>query len=242
MKFEEVSKSDKLEVEKEFLSNDKIPNAKSSWLDYLGMQYLYIFILVILVSVACTNCHNGNRVASHVQKKKDYSTNIKEAEKYCKRKKLNRDFFFLIDLAEHSGYKRFYQWDFNKKSFVDTFMVSHGCGNKLWGSDQTKEKAEVSNQEDSHKSSVGKYIIGEKGVSQWGINVNYRLYGQESTNRNACKRAIVLHSWDAVKDEPQYPKGTPEGWGCPAVSNNAMRKIDKSIKSSRKKTLLWVLN
>jgi hypothetical protein len=200
--------------------------------------FLYVTLFVLL-TVSCNSCENETEV---VQEKKDYSTKIKEAEKYCERKNLNKDFFFLIDLAEHSGYKRFFQWDFNKKSFVDTFMVSHGCGNKPWESDQTKEKAEVSNQEDSHKSSVGKYIIGERGVSQWGINVNYRLYGQESTNRNASKRAIVLHSWDFVKDKPQYPKGTPEGWGCPAVSNNSMRKIDKLLKGSNKRTLMWILN
>ena len=200
--------------------------------------FLYVTLFVLL-AVSCNSCENETEI---VQEKKDYSIKIKEAEKYCERKNLNKDFFFLIDLAEHSGYKRFFQWDFNKKSFVDTFMVSHGCGKELFSAYFTSDKAVVSNVPNSHKSSVGKYIIGQRGISKWGIKVKYLLHGQESTNNNAAKRAIVLHSWEMVKDNAVYPAGTAEGWGCPAVSNNAMRKIDKSIKSSKKRTLLWILN
>ncbi len=101
--------------------------------------------------------------------------------------------------------------------------------------------AETRNTANSYASSEGKYIIGERGYSQWGINVKYLLHGMDETNSNALQRIIVLHGWDQVTDTPLYPDGTPEGWGCPAVSNNAMRKLDALLKSSEKRVLMWVV-
>ncbi len=164
-----------------------------------------------------------------------------EAKKYCNLNDLNQDFFFLVDLKRHSGLKRFYVWNFDKDTLDHSFLVSHGCGDNPWGKDDSKENATVSNEDGSHKSSVGKYIIGKRGYSSWGINVNYKLHGKDATNSNALKRLIVLHSWDAVPDEEVYPNGTPEGWGCPALSNSAMRLIDDKVRNSKKKVLLWVI-
>lgn len=119
-------------------------------------------------------------------------------------------------------------------------MVSHGCGDNQWGRTSSKENAPVSNEFDSHSSSIGKYVISERGVSQWGIKVNYILQGKDKTNSNARSRAIVLHSWEAVSDYEVYPQGTPEGWGCPAVSNESMKEIDELLKAN-KKVLMWIV-
>ena len=73
-----------------------------------------------------------------------------------------------------------------------------------------------------------------------GIHVKYLLHGLESSNSIALRRDIVLHSWERVSDEEVYPDGTPEGWGCPAVSDNDMRLIDQKLKSLGKKVLMWV--
>jgi hypothetical protein len=67
------------------------------------------------------------------------------------------------------------------------------------------------------------------------------MYGQDPTNSNAVKRVVVLHSWDYTPDEEVYPDGTPESWGCPAVSNTTMKKLDELLGSSNKKMLLWVV-
>ncbi len=120
-------------------------------------------------------------------------------------------------------------------------MVSHGCGSHFWKMDFTKENPKISNEPESHCSSVGKYIIGNKGVSEWGIKVNYHLAGMDKTNSNASKRNVVLHSWNAVPENEVYPDGTPEGWGCPAVSNHSLKKMIKNIESEEKRTLLWVI-
>lgn len=175
-----------------------------------------------------------------LQKSINYTPYFNEAQQYCKEKNLNQELFFLVDLGVHSGLKRFHIYDFKNKKFLQSFLVSHGCGDSVWGATHTREDAVVSNQVDSHCSSTGKYIVLNRGVSQWGIKVNYLLDGKEKTNSNALKRAIVLHSWEEVSNEEVYPQGTPEGWGCPAVSNESMRLID-SILQKNKKVLFWII-
>ena len=108
----------------------------------------------------------------------DYSTYYKEAQQYCKRNNLNQDTFFLIDLGIHSGLKRFFVYDFKKNKITKSYMVSHGCGDNSWGATMSKENAPISNEFDSHCSSIGKFIILDRGVSQWGIKVNYVLQGK----------------------------------------------------------------
>lgn len=164
-----------------------------------------------------------------------------EAKAFCKEHHLNTDFCYFVDLSLHSGLKRFFIWDFQQDSIENSFLVSHGCYTYPWGKDASKQKAIVSNVDGSHASSVGKYIIGNRGQSEWGIGVNYLLHGQDNTNSNALKRQIVLHSWDEVPDNEIYPKGTPEGWGCPAMSNNGMKTVDEMLKASDENVLLWVI-
>lgn len=174
--------------------------------------------------------------------KKDLSKYADTAYTFCRKNNLNKNFYFLIDLKEHSGYKRFYVWDFTINKSVDTFMVSHGCGKSLWQYDLTRESPSISNTPNSHCSSVGKYIIQERGCSKFGIGIKYNLKGVDKTNNNARKRAIVLHSWDKVSDFELYPDGTAEGWGCPAVSNNSMVKLDNMLKNKKENTLMWIIN
>lgn len=173
---------------------------------------------------------------------RDYTAHYTEAESFCKSKNLNQDFFILIDYAAHSGTDRFFIYNFKMQKVVDSFPVSHGCYTAPWGQTQTKAKAILSNIEESHAASKGKYLIRQRGVSQWGIKVNYVLDGLEATNNKARQRFIVLHSWEAVADQAVYPDGTPEGWGCPAISNQNMRKVDDLLQRQRKNTLLWAID
>lgn len=201
------------------------------------MRSLSLLSFIIVVSIGCNN-------ASGDVNNKESLTSIRakalQAKRFCGDRKLNSDFYIHIDLSRHSGLKRFFIWDFVGDSITHSFLVSHGCCQSVWGMDLTKQEAGASNVDGSHCSSIGKYIIGERGYSNWGIHVKYLLHGLESTNNNALQRDIVLHSWERVSDEEVYPEGTSEGWGCPAVSNNAMRLIDQKLKASGKKVLMWV--
>lgn len=170
----------------------------------------------------------------------NYNVYYEEAQQYCQKNNLNQDKFILIDLGLHSGLKRFFIYDFKLNKVIKTFMVSHGCGASVWGKTFTKDNAPISNEPDSHCSSIGKYLVLNRGISQWGIKVNYLLQGKDKTNSNAINRAIVLHSWEAVPNNEVYPEGTPEGWGCPAVSNESMQEIDSFLEHN-KKILFWII-
>jgi hypothetical protein len=210
-----------------------------------------LFIFCLLFVFSCNKENKATTVAENKQENEiasseksrvaiNYSDYYKEAEQYCKKNNLNKSKFILIDLGIHSGYKRFFVYDFKKKEVSKSYMVSHGCGDNQWGRTSSKEKPQISNEFDSHCSSVGKYVILDRGVSQWGIKVNYVLQGKDKTNSNARSRAIVLHSWDAISDHEVYPEGTPEGWGCPAVSNESMKEIDELLKTNEK-VLMWII-
>ncbi|WP_117585884.1 murein L,D-transpeptidase catalytic domain-containing protein [Chryseobacterium luteum] len=142
-------------------------------------------------------------------------------------------------MSLHSGIKRFFVWDFKTKKVVRKYLVGHGCGPNPWSSDGSRDNPQFSN-EDSHLSSLGKYKLLERGYSEWGINVKYVMHGLEKTNSNALKRCIVFHSWDQMSDDEVFPKGSPEGWGCSTVSNNAMKEIDPMIQKTGKPVLIWI--
>lgn len=165
-----------------------------------------------------------------------------EALKFCKRKNFNTDFCILMDLSLHSGVFRPFIWDFKQKKITGKYLAGHGCGNSLWSMDFTKDSPKFSNEDGSHLSSLGKYKLGERGYSEWGINVKYLMHGLDSTNSNALKRFVVFHSWDKMKDEETFPGGSPEGWGCPTVSNKALKEIDSILIKSKKPVLFWMYN
>lgn len=198
------------------------------------MHYIKIFLLTFLFF----SCQK--EVPKEEIKPKDYSSFLKEAKDYCQKNNLNQNKFILIDLALHSGLKRFFVYDLKSNKLSKSYMVSHGCGTHMWSWTSSKENAPISNEPDSHCSSIGKYVISSRGVSQWGIKVNYLLIGKDKTNSNAVKRAIVLHSWEKVPSNEVYPEGTPEGWGCPAVSNESMKEIDQLL-TTNKSMLMWIV-
>jgi hypothetical protein len=203
------------------------------------------FIFSVLLAVAACAGEVDKplkETSSKVIDQEKYEQYAADALDYCNKKGLNQDFFYLVDMGLHSGYKRFHVWDFKQSKITKSYMVSHGCGHLPWSSTYSMEQARFSNQEGSKLSSLGRYIIKERGGSQWGIGVKYLIHGVDATNSNALRRAIVLHSWEQVPDEEVFPKGTPEGWGCPAVSNDSMREIDAMLRKAGANTLMWIVD
>lgn len=159
---------------------------------------------------------------------------------YNKKFGFNERFCILIDMSIHSGLKRFVVWNFKKDTIVYSFLVGHGCCDNSWNDNESAAKAKFSNEDGSHCSSIGKYKIGERARSDWGVNIKHVLHGLDKTNNNARKRFIVFHSWEVVSDEEIYPEGTPEGWGCPTISNKSFHLIDKILQKSEKPVLMWI--
>lgn len=194
-------------------------------------------ILFKQVSISTTNNKAKETYALDTIRLKEKA---KLAMSYAKENSLNTKYVVLIDMQIHSGRKRLFLWDFKQHKIILSGLSSHGCGTLEWGADNSKTSPKFSNIPDSHLSSLGKYKIGNRGWSNWGINVNYKLHGLEKTNNNAYKRVIVLHSWEAVKEIEPYPIGTPEGWGCPAINNAVMKKLDQFLKQEKTSVLLWI--
>ncbi|WBZ95309.1 murein L,D-transpeptidase catalytic domain family protein [Chryseobacterium wangxinyae] len=216
------------------------------------MKTLSIFFILICF-LSCKNKREinerntlQNTIIKEVEKPKlDLNKTKKkaaEALEFCKRKKMNTDFCILIDMSLHSGVNRFVVWDFKANRIKTKHLVGHGCGNNKWNSDESKESPTFSNEDGSHLSSLGKYKLSERGQSDWGINVKYLMHGLDETNNNAIKRFIVFHSWNLMSDNEVFPNGSPEGWGCPTISNNAMREIDPMIQKSENPVLMWIYN
>lgn len=164
----------------------------------------------------------------------------KEALSFCKTKKFNTNFCILIDMSLHSGVKRFFVWDLKGDSILNSFLVGHGCCNNPWSRDDSKDSPKFSNVDGSHCSALGKFKLGERAYSDWGIHIKYVMHGLDKTNNNALSRLIVFHSWEVVSDTDVYPAGTPEGWGCPTISNNSMKIIDPKLKTSKQPVLMWI--
>jgi hypothetical protein len=214
---------------------------------------IFSLIFVFLFSFSCkTETKNAIKLVNEqqterIEKKPEIDFNktklkAEEALQFCKSKNFNTDFCILIDMSLHSGIKRFFVWNFKTRSLSKKYLVGHGCGSNQWSSDGSKDNPKFSNEDGSHLSSLGKYKLQGRGHSDWGIHVKYLMQGLEETNSNALKRFIVFHSWNLMSDEDTFPKGSPEGWGCPTISNNAMKEIDPMLQSSKKPVLMWIYN
>ncbi|WP_291136117.1 murein L,D-transpeptidase catalytic domain-containing protein [Flavobacterium sp. UBA7663] len=194
------------------------------------------FLLLIAV---CFFCCNNSEVETLTVK--DYNSYHKEAKTFCKENDYNESYYFLVDLSIHSGKNRFFIYDFKTKKVLDRNLVTHGSCDQFEENPDKWKKVKFDHRIDSHCSMKGKYKIGNRDYSSWGINVKYWLHGLESTNKNAEKRVVVLHSWSAVKNKEVYPKYSPLSWGCPAVSDAFMGKLDERLQQSEKPVLLWIV-
>lgn len=194
------------------------------------------FLLLAILSFLC--CNNAER---NIDAPKDYSKIHAEALTFCQKEKFGEEYYFLIDLSVHSGKNRFFIYDFASKKVLEKSLVTHGSCDQFEENPEKWEKVKFDHRVDSHCSMKGKYKIGNRDYSSWGINVKYWLHGLEASNINAEKRVVVLHSWNAVKNKEVFPKYSPLSWGCPAVSNEFMKKLDIRLQQSEKPVLLWII-
>jgi hypothetical protein len=152
---------------------------------------------------------------------------------YAMAKDLSTTYCFLIDMSIHSGRKRFFVYDLERNMVIMSGLVSHGSCNETF-----LDQAKFSNAPGGNCTSQGKYKVGEKYHGQYGKS--YKLYGLESTNSNAYKRAIVLHSYSCIPDEEIYPRVACNSSGCAGVSPAFFEKLSSIIDKSKKPIVLWI--
>ena len=183
-------------------------------------------------------------LSQHTRQQEESNTRTegkaKEALSFCQTNGYNTDFCILIDMKIHSGKYRMFVYNFNNQKVERKALCAHGCGkgNKK----STGAQPIFSNEDGSLLTSLGKYKIGIRSYSQYGINVHYKLHGLETSNKNAFKRTIVLHAHTPVPSVEMYPSHMPMGWsyGCPVIDNETMTYLDTKLKNTKKPVLLWI--
>ncbi len=198
--------------------------------------------MIRLTALLCLYIFSCAKPVEEIPATKNYSPQHTKALTYCKQKGFSQEYYFLVDLSVHSGRNRFFVYDFMQKKVSAQNLVTHGSCDVFDNNPEKYSIAKFDNREDSHCSSLGKYKIGKRDYSSWGINVKYWLEGLEATNNNARSRVVVLHSWEAVANSEIYPKHSPLSWGCPAVSDTFMRMLDTKLQATGKPVLLWIVN
>lgn len=167
-----------------------------------------------------------------------FNERVAEALHYSIVNKLNISYCILIDMSIPSGKNRLFVYDFKNHKVIIQGLCAHGSGG---GS--TPFKAVFSNKINSNCSSLGKYKVGSRAYSKWGINVHYKMHGLDSSNSNAYKRIVVLHSYTPVPEYEIHPYGLfGVSKGCPVVADLTMIGIDNLIKKGGKNMLLWIYN
>lgn len=201
--------------------------------DYL----VYFFSIVFVVFFSCQTLDKETDSILEV----DYTLIHQEAKTFCSIHQMNEQFYILVDMNIHSGLNRFFVVDLNSYDLLDQGLVTHGACDVYEPNPDKYKTPKFSNRDGSHCSSIGKYKIGKRDYSSWGIKIKYWLHGLETTNNNSVKRVVVLHSWEAVEDNEIYPNYSPLSWGCPAVSDAFMRRLDDRLKNLDKPVLLWIV-
>lgn len=171
---------------------------------------------------------------------KQLAIKTKEALDFAKANNFDTENVVLIDFAIHSGKERFFVWSYAENKAILKSLVAHGYGKGEYES--TNDKIFFSNIPNSYTSSLGKYRLGIRSPSQYGIKIHYKMHGLEQTNNKAYERYIVLHSYQDFPNEVIFPFHLPLGYsqGCPVIDDESMRKMDKLLQSKQKPVLLWI--
>ena len=145
-------------------------------------------------------------------------------EGYNKITDRRRNVLTLIDFSKPSTEERLYVFDMEQKKLLFSSLVSHGknSGNMYATS--------FSNQEGSHKSSLGFYLTENTYPGKNGYSLI--LEGlEEGINDHARQRAIVVHG--AAYANPsviQHGGRLGRSFGCPALPQKLNKPIIDAIK------------
>lgn len=152
-------------------------------------------------------------------------------QQYAKSHHFNNHICFMVDMSIHSGSNRFFVYDLQKDSVLQSGLVAHGYGNGS-GSGTVY----FSNVPGSNSSSVGKYKIGASYMGRFGLA--YKLHGLEPTNSNAFNRFVVLHAHECVPDTEIAPNPLCMSQGCPTVSPAFLSTLSTYLDASSRPVLL----
>ena len=203
------------------------------------MRIPVTFLIITLFFFSCKkekqNFFASNNTVAVETNVLDYSDEINKIKAFAKKGSYNKDIAFMIDYGMHSGRKRFFVIDLKKDKIIKKSLVCHGDGK---GINTTGIPTVFSNKSETHLSSLGMAVMGERAYSSWGKNFKYWIDGLEKTNNNMRKRVVVLHGWKGMPEKETYPNPIATSWGCPTVSVDVLDELDGILKEN-KKVLLY---
>ncbi len=125
----------------------------------------------------------------------------------------------VIDYSLPSTVARLWVLDLERRSLVYEELVAHGRGS---GEDRATD---FSNDEGSHKSSLGLFVTLDTYRGKHGRSL--RLRGLEpGVNDRATERAIVIHGADYVSRAFAAEHGRlGRSFGCPALTQSAAPRV-----------------
>lgn len=212
------------------------------------MQKIFLYIVFFLIpfnnfsfvknnptlsTVSANNASEGEKLYSEM--KLDTLINFKAFEQailgYNSLKVKNKGILTLIDFSKPSTQKRFYVLDIKNHKLLYSSYVSHGRNSG------ENYATSFSNQDGSHKSSLGFYLT--ENTYQGNNGYSLILEGLEKgVNDQAKKRAIVIHGADYCSESVIKSSGRlGRSFGCPALPHEVSKPIINTIKDG---TLLFI--
>lgn len=202
------------------------------------MKFLFSSLFLILISCNQVDTKKEEQVDSSAknitEETSPYKPNLRNIKSFLSaHSNYNQQLAIYIDMKISSGKSRLFVVDLKKDSILSKGLVAQGVNTK----NDESGKLIFSNDPNSNCSSLGRYKIGGKYKGRFGDA--YKLHGLDKTNSNAFARNVVLHSYYRVPDEEQdYPIMC--SLGCPMVSINFLRKLEKYIDESSKSVLMEI--
>ena len=192
---------------------------------YILLSFIGVFFIFITLNIGLNTFERSFR-----------DVDYEELKDYCHKKGLSENYAIVVDFSKSSGKHRFFVCDLKKYEIISSSLCAHGSGK---GSTMTKPV--FSNEVGSNCSSLGHYAItGRHKMSSTGLPC-FKLKGLDSSNDNAMKRGILIHSAKIVSlsrlgISPFYlPLDKRISSGCFASDIDMMDVVgdlvDKEIKS-----------
>jgi hypothetical protein len=130
----------------------------------------------------------------------------------------------VIDYSRPSTEPRLWVLDLVSRVVVQHELVAHGQGSG------ENFATSFSNDEGSHKSSLGLFVTGDAYVGHKGISLQLRGL-DPGVNDHALARDIVIHGAEYVSQAAARTLGRiGRSWGCPAVRPAIAQELIDQIK------------